>query len=64
LIDKVEKYLTSAFKKSGDLIYLLGWPANHLGGSEYLALIHKKTAGTPPPVHLEQEKKLMTPWLF
>ena len=48
LIDDVERHCTTAFKKEGDLVVLLGGEAkaeDGLGGSEYLELIHGKVAG-------------------
>jgi phosphoribosylformylglycinamidine synthase subunit PurL len=59
VIDDVRKALTVAFKKPGDRIYLLGQPlASHLGGSEYLAVIHGKVAGDAPEVDLGREHRL------
>ena len=58
LLKDVELRLTSAFKKAGDLIYLVGKLEGHLGGSEFLKSILGKTAGTPPRLNLSEEKKI------
>ncbi len=55
----VSKAVTAWFRQAGDLVYLLGRPDCHLGGSEYLKTIHGKVAGAPPPVDLTSELKLI-----
>ncbi len=50
--------ITANFKDSGDVIVLLGDTWEELGGSEYLLAIHKKKAGRPPKIDLNQEKAL------
>ncbi len=39
----------------GDVVVLVGGAAPSLGGSEYLSRRHGLTAGSPPPLDLEQE---------
>ena len=50
---------TAAFKTEGDAIFLLSPAAWHhrddLGGSEYLAVVHGKTAGDAPHLDLDEE---------
>ena len=52
LLEKVERHATVAFRKAGDLVYLLGRSGTAdgpgtLGGSEYLAVVHGLVAGRP-----------------
>jgi phosphoribosylformylglycinamidine synthase II len=58
LLDDVELYLTPWWKAEGDAIVLLGRTREELGGSEYLAVLHGQTRGTPPWIDLEAEKRL------
>ncbi len=56
LMEDVGKHVTAWFKRAGDAVFLLGEPAGGLGASEYLSLIHGKTAGAPPALDLAREK--------
>jgi len=61
ILDDVNRRCGSAFREEGDILVLLGVPADPaggLGGSEYLATIHNKEAGAPPRVDLAAEKRL------
>ena len=62
LMEDCAKNAGSAFLAAGERIALLGrlaGPAGgHLGGSEYLQVVHGRTAGTPPPLDLDLEKKV------
>jgi len=44
--------------RAGDDIYVLGESAPTLGGSEYLAQIRGKVAGSPAPIDFDVERKL------
>jgi phosphoribosylformylglycinamidine synthase len=57
-LESIDKIMTAYFKQPGDVIILLGTTAGHLGGSEYLKLIHNKVAGDAPAISLEFEKRL------
>ncbi|MBI2104049.1 MAG: phosphoribosylformylglycinamidine synthase subunit PurL [Candidatus Omnitrophica bacterium] len=50
--------ITANFKDEGDAVILLGETREELGGSEYLAMIHKRKAGKPPRVDLAGESAL------
>jgi phosphoribosylformylglycinamidine synthase len=50
--------ITASFKCEGDVILLLGETREELGGSEYLAVIHRRKAGKPPRVDLKRERAL------
>jgi phosphoribosylformylglycinamidine synthase len=50
--------ITSNFKDEGNAIILLGETREELGGSEYLAVIHRRKRGRPPRVNLAQERAL------
>ncbi len=50
--------LTAGFKDEGDVIVLLGETREELGGSEYLAVLHRRKAGKPPRVDLAKERAL------
>ncbi len=62
LMEDCGRNAVSAFLAAGERIALLGRPAGpqggHLGGSEYLKAVHGRTAGTPPPLDLDLEKKV------
>lgn len=64
LVEKPEHVTTQWFKDEGDVIILLGEPADKndpllgLGGSAYLQVIHGLKTGTPPRCDLEKEKEL------
>jgi len=58
VMDDVEMYLTPWWKSEGDAIVLLGRTREELGGSEYLAVVHGQTRGTPPWIDLESERRL------
>lgn len=59
IIEDYEKYLlTAGFKKSGQLVYYVGAPRKGLGGSEYLHVIHQRTAGDAPEIDLTFEATL------
>ncbi len=58
LIEDLADITTSAFKKEGDSVILLGSNNGHLGGSEYLARVHGLTKGDAPPIDLGFEQTL------
>ncbi len=58
VIDNLDYITTSSFAKEGDRIFLLGETKGHIGGSEYLALAHKKNIGDAPAIYLNKEKLL------
>jgi phosphoribosylformylglycinamidine synthase subunit PurL len=58
LLDDASKTVTRAFKRGGDRVVLLGDNLGELGGSEYLATMHGKVAGTPPAIDLQREAAL------
>jgi phosphoribosylformylglycinamidine synthase len=58
LLDDVEAHVTPDWKSVGDAVVLLGATREELGGSEYLAVIHGRTAGTPPWIDLDVERRL------
>jgi phosphoribosylformylglycinamidine synthase len=52
LIDDIDRHCTVAFKRDGDLVFLMcgrdSWDDQEgLGGSEYLEVVHGKVAGRP-----------------
>lgn len=55
LEDCQRHHCTQWFKDQGDVIILLGESSEELGGSEYLALIHKLEKGSPPKIELRRE---------
>lgn len=58
ILQDVTHHVTQWFKQPGDLIVMLGETRNELGASEYLATIHGMTAGMPPQLDLDLEKRL------
>ena len=59
LIKNVKNHCTSAFKNSGDIVFLLGNPGDDagLGSSEYLEMVHSKVEGSQQ-IDLEMEKQV------
>jgi len=55
LLEDHRCHCTQYFKEPGDVIILLGESYEELGGSEYLALIHKLERGMPPLLDLDRE---------
>jgi phosphoribosylformylglycinamidine synthase len=56
VLEDVTKHCTSGFKRSGDVILLLGETGDDLGGTEYLKRHHGMVTGRPPALDLEREK--------
>src|SRR5262249_5261381 len=59
LLDDVSKHVRVPFRKSGDLVALLGQTRDELGASEFLRTIRGRDEGPCPEVDLEAEKKLV-----
>ena len=57
LIEDMEKTMSLAFKAAGDPIYVIGKTEGWLGASAYLATVHDREEGAPPPVDLVAEKR-------
>jgi len=60
VIDDLRYIPTIHFKDAGDSIILLGKTHGHIGGSEYLSLIHGEISGDCPPITLSEERALQT----
>jgi phosphoribosylformylglycinamidine (FGAM) synthase-like enzyme len=60
LLDDAALAVTSNFKSEGDVIILLGRTDGHVGGSEYLSVIHGIVAGDAPALSLDDEKRVHT----
>ncbi len=58
LIADASRIATAGFKRTGDVVYLLGGGEPELVGSEYLYLRHGLTGERPPRLDLEAEKRL------
>jgi phosphoribosylformylglycinamidine synthase II len=58
LLDDASLAVTSNFKTEGDVIIQLGRTNGHIGGSEYLSVIHGMVAGDAPDLNLGEEKRL------
>jgi len=56
IVEDVRLATPSYFQREGDLILLLGENGEELGGSEYLALLHRLEAGAPPRLDLAREE--------
>jgi phosphoribosylformylglycinamidine synthase II len=57
LMKDVSKMATVAFKRSGDVVIVIGETRGHLGQSIYLREIEGREEGASPPVDLAIEKK-------
>jgi phosphoribosylformylglycinamidine synthase len=60
LIEDIRKVVTMSFKNEGDAIILLGKNFGHVGGSEYLYVVHGLVTGDAPTIDLAYEKRLHT----
>ncbi len=58
VMEDVKRAVSMDFKKTGDLIYIVGTTQNELGGSEYLR-IHGFTGNSVPKVNPQRGKELM-----
>ena len=58
ILEDVHRRLTAGFKNAGDLVALLGLPRGHLGGSEYLSVIHGLSEGLPPDINWDEERSV------
>ncbi|MDQ1910621.1 phosphoribosylformylglycinamidine synthase subunit PurL [Paenibacillus sp. GD4] len=58
LVHDVDHITTQAFKREGDVVFLLGETRAELGGSEFQYVVHGVTEGRPPAIDLAVEKKL------
>ncbi len=56
LLEDVRCHVGPWVQAEGDRVVLVGGLTQHLGASEYLALIHDREAGLPPRVDLDREK--------
>src|SRR5260370_6071742 len=57
LMDDCARVAGSHFLSAGDRVAVVGGLGKgHLGGSEYLKVVHGTIAGTPPPLDLLREK--------
>jgi phosphoribosylformylglycinamidine synthase len=57
LIPDIAEMATIALKREGDVLMLLGAEAGHLGQSLYMQIMLDRSAGTPPPVDLDAERR-------
>lgn len=59
VLHDVDQHRTPAFRQDKDHIYIVGpLGEGHLGGTEYLSVIHGMTAGQPPPLDLPMEDRV------
>jgi phosphoribosylformylglycinamidine synthase len=58
VLEDVRKHCTIGFKRTGDVVLLLGETREDLGGTEYLKRRHGQVTGRPPTLDLDLEKKL------
>jgi phosphoribosylformylglycinamidine synthase len=61
LLEDASKRVVQWFSSDGDIVLLAGADRLevNLGGSLYLKETHRRVAGTPPPVDLDHEKRLV-----
>ena len=57
LVKDIDHITTQAFKKAGDLVYLIGETKDEFGGSELQKLTSGKIFGKAPELDLEVEAK-------
>ncbi len=56
VLKDVRRHCTAGFKRSGDVVLLLGDSYEDLGGTEYLKRTHNLVTGRPPVLDLAREK--------
>jgi phosphoribosylformylglycinamidine synthase II len=59
VLDDVRKAVGAHFRREGDAILLIGATRGHLGASAYWAHVLGEVAGSPPPVDLAAERRLV-----
>ncbi len=59
LLDDVDRHVSIAFRREGDVIALLGTTRDELGGSEFLRTIRDRDEGPCPALDLAAEKALV-----
>jgi phosphoribosylformylglycinamidine synthase len=59
MLQDVSHAVRAHFQEPGDLIVTFGKTTGHLGGSSYWAHVLGAVAGSPPPVDLEAERRLI-----
>ncbi len=59
VIDNVRKAVTPYFRHPGHVVLLVGETKGHLGGSAYWRVVLDTVGGSPPPVDLEVERRLI-----
>ena len=60
LLEHADRVVSRRFQRSGDVIVLLGVDRDELGGSEYLAVVHRLVRGVPPSLDLDAERALQS----
>jgi phosphoribosylformylglycinamidine synthase len=60
LLEDASRTTTRSFKREGASIVLLGDNRGELGGTEYLATMHRLVAGQPPAIDLKREAALQS----
>lgn len=58
LIEDIDNMMTSYFKNSGDVVFVLGDNLGEIGGSEYLSKIHRLIKGDAPEIDVNKEQNL------
>lgn len=59
ILESIDRRVPSAFREEGDVIILIGETREEIGGSEYLAVLHERVAGTPPEIDLDEAARLV-----
>jgi phosphoribosylformylglycinamidine synthase len=58
LIEDADAVVRRTFRRTGDVVILLGENRAELGGSEYLKVMHGMIRGVPPALDLDRERAL------
>jgi phosphoribosylformylglycinamidine synthase II len=58
LLEHADRVISGRFKKSDDVVVLLGDGRGELGGSEYLKLVYDQVRGLPPALDLDRERAI------
>jgi phosphoribosylformylglycinamidine synthase subunit PurL len=58
IIDDLTKTVGNAITKDGEIVAMMGWQREELGGSEYLHTVKKRITGDAPMIDIDQEVRL------
>lgn len=58
LIDNIDRTVGNSFTSEGEVVVLIGWQRENLGGSEYLKIVKGRITGEAPYIDSDEEARL------